>query len=119
MEHLPLGDLSKHISEDIREHDLKDISSQLLEGLKLMHSKGFTHRDLKPQVWNTSFKSFIASCCGPLRHHRISLSSKSSHHGGLRSVILGLQNVLGTVMRPNFGLLREHRAMRLLRSEAM
>jgi serine/threonine protein kinase len=50
MEYLPLGDLSKYISEDIKERDLKDISSQLLEGLKLMHSKGFTHRDLKPQV---------------------------------------------------------------------
>lgn len=50
MEYLPLGDLSKHILEEVQEHDLKDISSQLLEGLKLMHSKGFAHRDLKPQV---------------------------------------------------------------------
>jgi serine/threonine protein kinase len=50
MEYFPLGDLSRHILGDIKEHDLKDISSQILEGLKLMHSKGFTHRDLKPQV---------------------------------------------------------------------
>jgi serine/threonine protein kinase len=54
MEYLPLGDLSKHISEDIQEDDLKDISSQILEGLKLMHWKGFTHRDLKPEVRNDS-----------------------------------------------------------------
>jgi serine/threonine protein kinase len=50
MEYLPLGDLSKHILGDIKELDLKDISSQLLEGLNLIHTKGFTHRDLKPQV---------------------------------------------------------------------
>jgi serine/threonine protein kinase len=57
MEYLPLGDLSRHISEDIKEHDVKDISLQILEGLKLMHSKGFTHRDLKPQV-RSSFHKF-------------------------------------------------------------
>lgn len=54
--------MEKHISKDIKEHDLKDISSRLLEGLKLMHSKGFTHRDLKPQVWSTIFNSSLASC---------------------------------------------------------
>jgi serine/threonine protein kinase len=52
MEYFPLGDLSKHILGGFEEHDLKDISLQLLEGLKLMHLKGFTHRDLKPQVRN-------------------------------------------------------------------
>jgi serine/threonine protein kinase len=50
MEYLPLGDLSRHISGDFKEHNIKDISLQLLEGLKLMHLKGFTHRGLKPQV---------------------------------------------------------------------
>ena len=58
MEYLPLSDLSKYISRDIKEHNLKDISSQLFEGLKLMHSKGFTHRDLKPQVRSAFLYSF-------------------------------------------------------------
>jgi serine/threonine protein kinase len=39
MEYFPLGDLGKHILEDIKEHDMKNISTQLLDGLKLMHSK--------------------------------------------------------------------------------
>jgi calcium/calmodulin-dependent protein kinase I len=58
MEYFPMGDLSMHISKDIQEHDLKDISSQLLEGLKLMHAECFTHRDLKPQVWSISFDPY-------------------------------------------------------------
>jgi serine/threonine protein kinase len=35
---------------DIEENDAKIISRQLLEGLQIMHKKGFTHRDLKPNV---------------------------------------------------------------------
>ena len=34
----------------IPEEDIKEITSQILEGLKIMHAEGFTHRDLKPKV---------------------------------------------------------------------
>jgi serine/threonine protein kinase len=36
--------------DETRENDVKSISQQLLEGLQIMHKKGFTHRDLKPLV---------------------------------------------------------------------
>jgi len=50
MEYFPLGTLDKFIGEDLQEEDARVISAQLLEGLKIMHDEGFTHRDLKPQV---------------------------------------------------------------------
>jgi hypothetical protein len=50
MEHFPLGTLENFISEELKEEDARVISAQLLEGLKIMHEEGFTHRDLKPQV---------------------------------------------------------------------
>jgi serine/threonine protein kinase len=34
----------------ILEDDIKEITSQILEGLKIMHAEGFAHRDLKPKV---------------------------------------------------------------------
>ncbi|KAL8744751.1 MAG: hypothetical protein Q9190_003049 [Brigantiaea leucoxantha] len=50
MEYFALGDLEKHIeTDDISEFDAKQITIDVLEGLKIMHSEGFTHRDLKPQ----------------------------------------------------------------------
>jgi serine/threonine protein kinase len=49
MEYFPQGDLGMY-KGDIEENDAKIISQQLLEGLQIMHEKGFTHRDLKPQV---------------------------------------------------------------------
>jgi serine/threonine protein kinase len=33
-----------------REPDAIIIAGQLIEGLKIMHKEGFTHRDLKPEV---------------------------------------------------------------------
>lgn len=49
MEYFPLGTLDKFIDEDLKEEDARVIAAQLLEGLKIMHGEGFTHRDLKPQ----------------------------------------------------------------------
>ena len=34
----------------IPEDDIKEMTSQILEGLKIMHAEGFAHRDLKPKV---------------------------------------------------------------------
>ncbi|KAJ9646416.1 hypothetical protein H2199_002465 [Coniosporium tulheliwenetii] len=49
MEYFELGDLSRYVGEDITELDAVEVANDLLFGLKIMHSEGFTHRDLKPQ----------------------------------------------------------------------
>src|ERR1700722_5764778 len=48
MEYFELGDLEKHITESITEDDVKDITVDVLNGLRIMHSENFAHRDLKP-----------------------------------------------------------------------
>ncbi|KAL2809259.1 armadillo-type protein [Aspergillus granulosus] len=48
MEYFKLGDLEGHITESITEDDVKDITTNLLNGLRIMHHEGFAHRDLKP-----------------------------------------------------------------------
>lgn len=53
MEYLQHGDLDAYIDAGVSEADTKLICTQLLDGLSLMHSMGFTHRDLKPQVRST------------------------------------------------------------------
>jgi serine/threonine protein kinase len=60
MEYMPLGDLEHNVKQiekspahpslSLSEEEVKDISRQILEGLKIMHGEGFAHRDLKPQV---------------------------------------------------------------------
>ena len=51
MEYFELGDLSRYMTEGcISEQDAKIIALDLLQALVIMHSEGFTHRDLKPQV---------------------------------------------------------------------
>ena len=51
MEYFEEGDLSTFISEaETSERDAKDIAGDLLQALIMIHSQGFTHRDLKPQV---------------------------------------------------------------------
>lgn len=51
MEYFEERDLSTFISEaKTSEGDAKDIAGDLLQALVMIHSQGFTHRDLKPQV---------------------------------------------------------------------
>lgn len=49
MDFFALGNLSRHLNPIIPEEQAKDITRQLLHGLREMHRMGFTHRDLKPQ----------------------------------------------------------------------
>ncbi|KAH7126103.1 kinase-like domain-containing protein [Dactylonectria macrodidyma] len=48
MEFLPLGDLQRHLTRPLPEHQARQITEQVLEGLQFMHDNGFIHRDLKP-----------------------------------------------------------------------
>ena len=62
MEYIPLGDLEHNLQQletnqrsgsqscALRDVEVRDITSQILEGVKIMHAEGFAHRDLKPQV---------------------------------------------------------------------
>ena len=50
MEYLPNGDLNKYLDQPLPEKEAQHIVFQILEGLQHMHSRGFTHRDLKPGV---------------------------------------------------------------------
>ncbi|VUC36619.1 unnamed protein product [Clonostachys rosea] len=48
MEYMENGDLQEYLSVPFPEAEVKEIASQLLEGLSFMHENGFAHRDLKP-----------------------------------------------------------------------
>ncbi|KAI9858585.1 MAG: hypothetical protein M1813_007390 [Trichoglossum hirsutum] len=48
MEYFELGDLEQHSKESLTEDDVKDITTDVLNGLRIMHSENFAHRDLKP-----------------------------------------------------------------------
>lgn len=49
MEYIKYGDLSNYITDDTRA-DAKEITTQILEGLVVLHAEGICHRDLKLQV---------------------------------------------------------------------
>jgi Protein kinase domain len=52
MEYLELGDLRIYLDgkQPLPEHEVREITYQILDGLFLMHDNGFAHRDLKPNV---------------------------------------------------------------------
>lgn len=49
MEYIEHGHLGKYIAE-YQKVDAKEITSQILEGLVVLHEREICHRDLKPQV---------------------------------------------------------------------
>jgi serine/threonine protein kinase len=49
MEYFKHGDLQQYMDKPLPETQTRIIIVQLLEGLKVMHGNGFTHRDLKPK----------------------------------------------------------------------
>ena len=52
MEYLELGDLRIYLDgkPPLPEHEAREITYQILDGLCLMHDNEFAHRDLKPNV---------------------------------------------------------------------
>ena len=48
MEYFEQGDLARHLTSPLPEGDVKTITKQLLEGLAVLHSQNWAHRDLKP-----------------------------------------------------------------------
>lgn len=50
MEFIEHGHLGKYIAENQSKVDIKEITSQILEGLVVLHEQKICHRDLKPQV---------------------------------------------------------------------
>jgi len=52
MEYFQEGDLTRHIGTPLPQETVRNISKQVLEGLKAMHQEGIAHRDLKPAVYS-------------------------------------------------------------------
>ena len=70
MEYISHGHLRHYMEVERSESEAKDVTRQLLEGLLVIHQKGFAHRDLKPEV-RPSPSSW---CSHPTdRQYRISL----------------------------------------------
>lgn len=51
MEYIEHGDLNQFIkSGGVTMGDAQEITTQILDGLVVLHAEGICHRDLKPQV---------------------------------------------------------------------
>lgn len=52
MEYIEHGDLGQYIKNcgPTAKSEAKEITTQILEGLVVLHDRGICHRDLKPQV---------------------------------------------------------------------
>lgn len=59
MEYLELGDLQRHLTKPLPELQARLITTQVLEGIRLMHDNGFVHRDLKLGVIHLSNRSVL------------------------------------------------------------
>jgi len=66
MEYLKEGDLTKHVGTPLPQETVQDISRQILEGLKVMHQEGITHRDIKPAVLSPPPNTWLTTS-----YHRI------------------------------------------------
>ena len=111
MEYVPLGDLETNLQEleksrnsgggVLPEDEAKDITLQVLEGVKIMHAEGFAHRDLKPQVGPLSPIWHLTTCFGALSlHERLDLAkiivirctSRSNIYAFFRMFLLSKEN---------------------------
>ena len=92
MEYFPYGDLDKYITAGFTEADTKIITTQLLEGLEIMHANDFAHRDLKPQVGLGTLLLDILIYLILQNLRRIYLSYQSRQIGGSKLEILALAN---------------------------
>lgn len=50
MEYCPYGDLKECYLGPVSEPEAREICSQLLEGLAVLHSLSIVHRDIKPEA---------------------------------------------------------------------
>ena len=101
MEYFELGDLHNFLKIPLVEDEARLITTQLLEGLIVMHEHKFTHRDLKPQVTlSTWFFKALENEDHAYPLNRISSSSNVRQIGGSRSVTLASQNGLSPILQP-------------------
>lgn len=76
MEYLEFGDLHDYLHDrsPLPEDQAHEISSQILEGLQMMHENEFAHRDLKPRVnWPLYYYQIQI-----LKHHQEPINQISS-----------------------------------------
>lgn len=91
MEYIKYGDLSDYITDDTRE-DVKEIATQVLEGLVVLHAEGICHRDLKPQV---RYLQFPGSLMQLTTNRNRTYSSPLATLFGLKSLISAGESAIG------------------------
>jgi serine/threonine protein kinase len=54
MEYFPEGDLHTYLRDHppLSEDEAKEVITQVLRGLSIMHKRNIAHRDIKPPVWD-------------------------------------------------------------------
>lgn len=77
MEYIAHGDLGQYITEygEKAKSEVKEITTQILGGLVVLHEKEICHRDLKPQV-NLIPAGYVLQTDHSVEHsHRVSLAN--------------------------------------------